>query len=38
MDEAYFLPNFRFVKMSLLLRNRCYFAKIPTEALTVNIR
>jgi len=38
MDEAYFLPNFRLVKMSLLRNNRCYFAKIPSEALAGDIR
>jgi len=37
MDEAYFLPNLRLVKMSVLLRNRYYFVKIPSEAPTSNI-
>jgi hypothetical protein len=33
MDDAYLLPNFRFEKTSLLLKNRFNFANILSEAL-----
>jgi hypothetical protein len=35
---SFLFPDFRLVKMSLLLKNRFHFAKLLSEALTDNIK